>query len=106
MYGIPVSGGAGDGWLISHRTGPAWLSGGVFGAEASVMAMAMAMLACGAFTAGLVKLTLRRVSWCRFAAFSELLRRATDAGAKLWCGCDSRYYITGTIVAMAANDCP
>jgi membrane protease YdiL (CAAX protease family) len=39
VYGIPVSGGAVDGLLISQRSGPVWLSGGVFGAEASVIAL-------------------------------------------------------------------
>lgn len=40
LYGIPVSGGHADGWLVSYRTGPDWLSGGAFGAEASVVALA------------------------------------------------------------------
>ncbi len=44
VYGIPVSGGAVDGALISHRTGPVWLSGGVFGAEASVIALLVCSL--------------------------------------------------------------
>jgi membrane protease YdiL (CAAX protease family) len=44
IYGIPVSGGAVDGLLISHRTGPVWLSGGVFGAEASVIALLICSL--------------------------------------------------------------
>jgi membrane protease YdiL (CAAX protease family) len=44
VYGIPVSGGAVDGLLISHRTGPVWLSGGVFGAEASVIALLICSL--------------------------------------------------------------
>ena len=39
LYGIPVSGSKADGWLVSMRTGPDWLSGGVFGAEASVVAL-------------------------------------------------------------------
>jgi len=39
IYGIPVSGTHADGWLVSTRTGPDWLSGGVFGAEASVVAL-------------------------------------------------------------------
>ena len=33
VYGIPVSGTTADGWLVSTRSGPAWLGGGVFGAE-------------------------------------------------------------------------
>ncbi|HET7359756.1 MAG TPA: CPBP family intramembrane glutamate endopeptidase, partial [Rhodanobacteraceae bacterium] len=39
VYGIPVSGGKADGWLVSYRTGPDWLSGGPFGPEASVVAL-------------------------------------------------------------------
>ena len=58
VYGIPVSGGAADGWLVSYRTGPAWLSGGAFGAEASVVAL----LVCSLFTAVLVTVALRRGS--------------------------------------------
>jgi CAAX protease family protein len=44
VYGIPVSGMKESGWLISTRTGPTWLSGGVFGAEASVVAMSASLL--------------------------------------------------------------
>ena len=58
VYGIPVSGGASKGWLISSRTGPDWLSGGVFGAEASVVAL----LACSLVTLALLMVALRRKS--------------------------------------------
>jgi len=58
VYGIPVSGGASKGWLISNRTGPDWLSGGVFGAEASVVAL----LACSLVTLALLMVALRRES--------------------------------------------
>ena len=44
VYGIPVSGMKADGWLVSMRSGPDWLSGGVFGAEASVVALALCLL--------------------------------------------------------------
>ena len=44
VYGIPVSGLKADGWLVSTRTGPDWLSGGVFGAEASVVALTLCTL--------------------------------------------------------------
>ena len=44
VYGIPVSGGAASGWLVSNRTGPNWLSGGAFGAEASVVAIGVSAL--------------------------------------------------------------
>lgn len=58
VYGIPVSGLQADGWLVSTRTGPDWLSGGVFGAEASVVAMGLCLVC----SAGLLALALRRHS--------------------------------------------
>jgi len=58
VYGIPVSGGASNGWLISNRTGPDWLSGGVFGAEASVVAL----LVCSMLSLALLRIALRRGS--------------------------------------------
>lgn len=56
VWGIPVSGGGDTGWLVSERPGPVWLSGGGFGAEASVVAVAL----CSAVTLGLLVLALRR----------------------------------------------
>ncbi|GLQ98108.1 CPBP family intramembrane glutamic endopeptidase [Dyella mobilis] len=44
VYGIPVSGTSADGWLVSTRTGPDWLTGGAFGAEASVIALSLCTL--------------------------------------------------------------
>ncbi|WP_426688391.1 CPBP family intramembrane glutamic endopeptidase [Rhodanobacter ginsengiterrae] len=58
IYGIPVSGTDADGWLVSTRSGPDWLSGGVFGAEASVVALAL----CTLCTLGLLVIALRRGS--------------------------------------------
>ncbi|KQZ71156.1 abortive infection protein [Rhodanobacter sp. Root561] len=58
IYGIPVSGTDADGWLVSTRSGPDWLSGGVFGAEASVVALAL----CSLCTLGLLVMALRRGS--------------------------------------------
>ncbi len=58
IYGIPVSGTAADGWLVSTRSGPDWLSGGVFGAEASVVALAL----CSLCTLGLLAVARRRGS--------------------------------------------
>ena len=56
IYGIPVSGSAAHGWLVSSRSGPAWLSGGEFGAEASVLALG---------TCALCSLGLLAVAWRR-----------------------------------------
>ncbi|WEN14907.1 type II CAAX endopeptidase family protein [Rhodanobacter sp. AS-Z3] len=56
IYGIPVSGTDAEGWLVSTRSGPDWLSGGVFGAEASVIALAL----CSLCTVGLIVIALRR----------------------------------------------
>lgn len=61
VYGIPVSGGDADGWLVSTRTGPDWLSGGAFGAEASVVAL----LLCSSVSLALLIVTLRRHSIVR-----------------------------------------
>lgn len=58
VYGIPVSGLRADGWLISGRSGPDWLSGGVFGAEASIVAL----IACSLCTLGLLIIAVRRGS--------------------------------------------
>lgn len=56
VYGIPVSGTKADGWLVSTRSGPDWLSGGVFGAEASVVALTL----CSLVSAVLLVVALRR----------------------------------------------
>jgi uncharacterized protein len=58
IYGIPVSGTPADGWLVSTRSGPDWLSGGVFGAEASVIALTL----CSLCTLALLVVALRRGS--------------------------------------------
>ena len=48
VFSVPVSGGpAPEGWLISARSGPNWLTGGGFGIEASAIAFVMAALAGG-----------------------------------------------------------
>lgn len=56
VYGIPVSGTEAHGWLVSTRSGPDWLSGGVFGAEASVVALTL----CSACSVLLLIVALRR----------------------------------------------
>lgn len=72
VYGIPVSGTKADGWLVSTRSGPEWLSGGVFGAEASVIALALSLLV----SAMLLALALRRGS-----IVPPAWRRAVPPGA-------------------------
>jgi membrane protease YdiL (CAAX protease family) len=55
IFGIPVSGTPAGGWLVSTRSGPDWLSGGAFGAEASVVALAL----CSLGTLGLLAVARR-----------------------------------------------
>ncbi len=45
IYGVPVSGTKASGFLVSTRSGPDWLSGGEFGAEASVVAVVISLIA-------------------------------------------------------------
>jgi membrane protease YdiL (CAAX protease family) len=59
VYGIPVSGTQADGWLVSTRSGPDWLSGGKFGAEASVVALTL----CSLCSITLLVVALRRHSF-------------------------------------------
>ena len=56
VYGIPVSGARTEGWLVSTRTGPDWLSGGSFGAEASVVTVGLSLLC----SLALIAVALRR----------------------------------------------
>lgn len=56
VYGIPVSGTDADGFLVSTRTGPDWLTGGAFGAEASVVAL----ICCCLLSAALMRVMIRR----------------------------------------------
>ncbi|MET0330402.1 MAG: type II CAAX endopeptidase family protein [Dyella sp.] len=58
VYGIPVSGTHADGWLVTTRHGPDWLSGGSFGAEASVIAV----LTCSVVSVVLIVIARRRGS--------------------------------------------
>jgi membrane protease YdiL (CAAX protease family) len=55
VFGIPVSGIADPAWLISTRNGPDWLTGGPFGAEASVVAVAVCSLVTAALLARALK---------------------------------------------------
>ena len=56
LYGIPVSGAPSRGLLVAERIGPDWLSGGPFGVEASVVAVATTLLC----SLALVALAMRR----------------------------------------------
>jgi uncharacterized protein len=47
VFSIAVSGQTGDGWLRGRMSGPAWLTGGDFGAEASVVALVLCLAAAG-----------------------------------------------------------
>ncbi|NID16977.1 CPBP family intramembrane glutamic endopeptidase [Luteibacter yeojuensis] len=58
FYGIPVSGFEQHGFLVAHMQGPDWLTGGAFGAEASVVALGL----CSVVTAACLALALRRGS--------------------------------------------
>jgi uncharacterized protein len=71
IYGIPVSGSPADGWLVSTRTGPDWLSGGVFGAEASVIALGL----CSLCTLALLAVALQRGSIIPCRPWRQLLQR-------------------------------
>jgi len=71
IYGVPVSGTKADGWLVSTRTGPDWLSGGVFGAEASVIALGL----CSLCTITLLVIALRRGSIVPCGPWQRLLAR-------------------------------
>ncbi len=82
IYGVPVSGTKADGWLVSTRSGPDWLSGGVFGAEASVIALTL----CSLCTLALVLVALRRGSivpcrpWQRLRLRFGAAERTATAG--------------------------
>ena len=82
IWGIPVSGSNETGWLLSTRSGPDWLSGGSFGAEASVVAVAL----CSACTVGLLVVALRRGSivppWFMRGRAAASLPIAADNGSQ------------------------
>lgn len=56
VFSIAVSGQSGDGWLLGRLDGPTWLTGGDFGAEGSVVAVVICLVA----TAVLLKRAQRR----------------------------------------------
>jgi len=61
IFGIATSGVATKGWLISTLSGPKYLSGGAFGAEASVVAIVI----CFSAGMGMLWLAYRRNHWIR-----------------------------------------
>ncbi|ANH66387.1 CPBP family intramembrane glutamic endopeptidase [Mitsuaria sp. 7] len=63
VFSIAVSGQSGESWLHGTLTGPAWLSGGAFGAEGSVVAVVL----CLAMTGVLLRLAYRRGRFIRRA---------------------------------------
>jgi uncharacterized protein len=80
IWGVPVSGSTEIGWLVSLRAGPDWLSGGAFGAESSVVAVAL----CSVVTIALLAIALRRRTivppWFRRGRAAAALRES-DNGA-------------------------
>jgi membrane protease YdiL (CAAX protease family) len=56
VYGIPVSGFSQHGLIASHMRGPDWLTGGAFGAEASVVALGL----CSMLTAACLAIAMSR----------------------------------------------
>ena len=47
VFSIAVSGQSGESWLHGTLTGPAWLSGGAFGAEGSLVSVVLCLAAAG-----------------------------------------------------------
>lgn len=47
VFSISVSGQSGDGWLHGALTGHVWLTGGAFGAEASIVSVVLCLVATG-----------------------------------------------------------
>lgn len=75
VLGIPVSGIDQQGLLSATMTGPAWLSGGAFGAEASVLTVALLGAVSGAlmlyaYRRGLIRPPQRRADRIRMVATS------------------------------------
>ncbi|WP_440223680.1 lysostaphin resistance A-like protein [Dokdonella sp. MW10] len=60
IFSIAVSGQTGEGWIRGAPSGPAWLTGGAFGAEGSVVAVVLCLIATGI----LLGLTQRRRGSC------------------------------------------
>lgn len=56
VFSIAVSGQSGESWLHGTLTGPAWLSGGAFGAEGSLVSVVLCLAAAGV----LLRLASRR----------------------------------------------
>jgi uncharacterized protein len=78
IWGVPVSGSTEIGWMVSLRTGPDWLSGGSFGAEASIIAVALCLVA----TTVLLAIAVRRHTivppWFRRARAAAVARESDN----------------------------
>jgi uncharacterized protein len=75
VFGIPVSGTAAKGWLVAERPGPDWLTGGAFGAEASMLALAI----CSLLTATLLAHAWRRQTLVPMRRHKPMMEAATPA---------------------------
>jgi uncharacterized protein len=64
VFGIAVSGNEMHGWMNGELKGPAWLTGGAFGAEGSVVALFVCMVA-GLWLLGAARMRGRFLSYAR-----------------------------------------
>lgn len=76
LWGIPVSGTRSPSFLVSERVGPEWLTGGMWGAEASVLAVLVCLVA----TLLLIARAYRRGTLARRGGSRRPIIEATPAG--------------------------
>jgi hypothetical protein len=76
VWGIPVSGTRSPSFLVSERVGPEWLTGGVWGAEASVLAV----LVCSVATLLLLAQAYRRGTFVQRTRARRPIIDVTPAG--------------------------
>jgi membrane protease YdiL (CAAX protease family) len=67
IFGAAVSGGHNTGLVLAPLSGPPFITGGAFGPEASVVAVAVSLIA----SAALARLALRRSQWRRWQRTSD-----------------------------------
>ncbi len=75
VFGVSVSGNEAVGLLQGSLSGPTWLTGGAFGAEASVIAV----LVCVLGAAPLLALAVRRGNWVAWRRFRRSVPAAASA---------------------------